>query len=71
MFCSQVPSDFDSDGVQVQLFDKLGSLLTPVGSKTNPAMSCMDIYNCNGADFKPGQSVRLDPRDVKSAPFTG
>lgn len=51
----QVPSDFDSDSVSVQLFDKLGGLLSPVGSKDNPAISCMDIYNCNGGgSFKPG-----------------
>ena len=52
---AQIPSNFDSDSVQVELFDQLGSLLTPVGSKSNPATSCMDIYNCNGADFKPGE----------------
>ena len=57
----QVPTDFDSDSVQVQLFDKMGSILSPVGSKDNPAMSCQDIYT-NGASFKPGK-YWIDPNE--------
>ena len=54
---SQVPSDFDSEGVRVMLVDKLSKLISPLGTKDNPAMSCQDIYKCNGETFKPGGVV--------------
>lgn len=61
----KVPSSFNSDSVQVELFDKFGGLLSPIGSKKNPATSCMDIYNCNGASFKPGK-YWIDPNEGSS-----
>ena len=52
---SKVPSNFDSEGVRVMLLDKLSKLVSPLGTRDNPAMSCQDIYNCNGDSFKPGE----------------
>ena len=52
---SQVPSNFDSEGVRVMLTDKLSKLISPLGTQDNPAMSCQDIYKCNGDNFKPGR----------------
>ena len=54
---SQVPSNFDSEGVRVMLMDKLSKLISPLGTQDNPAMSCQDIYKCNGDNFKPGRVV--------------
>ena len=53
----QVPSNFDSEGVRVMLTNKLSKLISPLGTQDNPAMSCQDIYKCNGDNFKPGRVV--------------
>ena len=39
------------------LMDKLSKLISPLGTQDNPAMSCQDIYKCNGDNFKPGRVV--------------
>jgi len=44
------------------LLDKLSKLISPLGTRDNPAMSCQDIYNCNGDSFKPG-FYWIDPNE--------
>lgn len=51
----EVPDHFDSDGVIDALLKKLNALITPVGTKDNPAMSCQDVFNCQGTSFTAGK----------------
>ena len=54
----QIPDHFDSDGIIDVLLKKLNRLITPVGTKENPAMSCQDVFNCQGTSFVAGVCVR-------------
>ncbi len=49
-------------GVRVQLFDKLSGLISPLGTKENPATCCQDIYSCNAESFKAGY-YWIDPNE--------
>ena len=53
----QVPSDFDSEAVHVAVTEDLEKMLSPLGTKDNPAVSCLDIANCRGEHFTAGKST--------------
>lgn len=42
--------------------DKVNALLSPLGTRENPAVSCQDIYTCRGDSFKPG-FYWIDPNE--------
>ncbi len=48
--------------MRVQLFDKLSGLISPLGTKENPATCCQDIYSCNAESFKAGY-YWIDPNE--------
>lgn len=50
----QVPVNFESDGIIDVLLKKLNTILSPMGSRDNPALSCQDIYSCRGTEFVSG-----------------
>lgn len=50
-----VPFNFESDGIVDVLLKKLNKLITPVGTHDNPALSCQDVFNCQGTSFVPGK----------------
>ena len=55
MYLLQVPSDFDSEAVHVAVAEDLEKMLTPLGTRSNPAVSCLDIANCHGDLFTAGE----------------
>lgn len=50
----EVPLHFDSDGIVDILLKKLNKIISPVGTHDNPALSCQDIFNCQGTSFVAG-----------------
>lgn len=50
----QVPSDFDHEAVHVAIAEELERLLSPLGTRDNPAVSCLDIASCRGEQFTTG-----------------
>ena len=43
------------------LMDDLNKLLSPLGTRDNPAISCQDIAHCRGDVFSPGMPETLSP----------
>lgn len=50
----QVPSDFNPETVHAAIAEDLERLLSPLGTRDNPAVSCIDISSCRGEQFTPG-----------------
>ena len=54
MYSLQVPPDFNPETVHAALAKDLERLLSPLGTRDNPAVSCIDIASCHGEQFTPG-----------------
>ncbi len=50
----EVPLNFNSDGIIDTLLKKLNSIMTPMGTRDNPALSCQDVFSCQGTSFVSG-----------------
>lgn len=50
----QVPSDFNPERVHAAIVEDLERLLSPLGTRDNPAVSCLDIASCRGEQFTAG-----------------
>ena len=59
----QVPSDFDSEVVGAAMIGELEKMLSPLGTRENPAVSCLDIALCHEDHFTPGE-----PRNTVCVP---
>lgn len=59
MLSLQVPSDFDHEAVYVAIAEELERLLSPLGTRDNPAASCLDIASCRGEQFTTGVWLAL------------
>ena len=66
----EIPTNFESDGVIDVLLKKLNALISPTGTRDNPALSCQDVFNCQGTSFVPGASfiVIVLMRVIKDSP---
>ena len=58
-YCLMYPTSGLTPGVGnyliIVIFKLVIIVIVPLGTRDNPAMSCQDIYNCNGDSFKPGE----------------
>ena len=52
----QVPSDFDSEVVGAAVIEELEKMMSPLGTRDNPAVSCLDIALCRGDHFTAGEN---------------
>ena len=61
----EIPTNFESNGVIDVLLKKLNALISPMGTRDNPALSCQDVFNCQGTSFVPGD-YWIDPTEGSS-----
>jgi hypothetical protein len=57
-----VPSDFDAEVVGAAMIKDLEKMLAPLGTRENPAISCLDISLCHGDQFTAGH-YWIDPNE--------
>ena len=51
----QVPSDFKFEAKHTAVMKDLDKIVSPLGTKDNPAISCKDLVNCQSKQFSAGK----------------